>query len=82
METTNEVILGLLTEAAAAHGVYEAEVLDGVFDEGWPEWYAAHMTRALADRRYRLVGASDHDDQAVDPTTTTSTAAIATREDH
>lgn len=81
METTNEVILGLLNGAAAAHGVHEAEDLDGVFDEGWPEWYAAHMTRALADLGYRLVGASDHDDQPVDPTTTT-TATIATREEH
>jgi len=55
MDTTNEVILDLLKEAAAAHGVYEAEELGGVFDEGWPEWYAAHMTRALADLGYRLV---------------------------
>ena len=53
--TTNEVILGLLTEAAAAHGVYEAEELDGVYDEEWPAWYAAHMTSSLAARGYRLV---------------------------
>jgi hypothetical protein len=77
MGTTNEVILDLLNGAAAAHGLYEAEVLDGVYDEGWPEWYAAHMTRALADLGYRLVEASDRDDQPVDTTTT-----IATREEH
>ncbi|HVL62277.1 MAG TPA: hypothetical protein VM430_12845 [Microbacterium sp.] len=52
--TTNEVILGLLTEAAAAHGAYEAEELGGVYDEEWPAWYAAHMTSSLAARGYRL----------------------------
>lgn len=53
--TTNEVILDLLTGAAAAHGVYETEQLDGVYDEEWPAWYAAHMTSALVARGYRLV---------------------------
>ena len=53
--TTNEVFLGLLTEAAAAHGAFEAEELDGVYDEEWPAWYAAHMTSSLAARGYRLV---------------------------
>ena len=53
--TTNEVILGLLTGAAAAHGAYEAEELDGIYDEEWPAWYAAHMTSSLAERGYRLV---------------------------
>jgi hypothetical protein len=52
---TMDVLTELLTSAAAAHGVFEAEELGGVYDEGWPDWYAAHMTRALADRGYRLV---------------------------
>lgn len=55
METTNEVILHLLEEAAAAHGVYETEQLNGVYDEEWPTWYAAHMTSSLGARGYRLV---------------------------
>jgi hypothetical protein len=54
-DTTYNAILGLLTEAAAAHGAYEAEELDGVYDEGWPQWYAAHMAVALAARGYRIV---------------------------
>ncbi|NLP84817.1 hypothetical protein HF576_13245 [Microbacterium sp. CFH 90308] len=53
--TTNEVILDVLKGAAAAHGVFEAEELGGVHDDEWPEWYAAHMTNALAALGYRLV---------------------------
>ena len=53
--STNEVILDVLKGAAAAHGVFEAEELGGVYDDEWPEWYAAHMTNALAALGYRLV---------------------------
>ena len=53
--TTNEVILDVLKGAAAAHGVFEAEELGGAYDDEWPEWYAAHMTNALAALGYRLV---------------------------
>ncbi|MGI5187292.1 hypothetical protein ACQEVI_04025 [Promicromonospora sp. CA-289599] len=51
----NEILLGLLKQAAAAHGVHEQEDLGGVYDEAWPEWYAEHMTRALADQGLRIV---------------------------
>lgn len=54
-DTTYDAILELLTGAAAAHGIYEAEELDGIYDEGWPQWYAAHMTVALAAQGYRIV---------------------------
>lgn len=54
-DTTYDAILRLLTGAAAAHGIYEAEELDGIYDEGWPQWYAAHMTAALAAQGYRIV---------------------------
>lgn len=30
----------LLQDASAAHGVYETDVLDGVYDEQWAAWYA------------------------------------------
>lgn len=53
--TTYDAFLELLTGAAAAHGIYETERLGGVYDDAWPMWYAAHMTRALADRGYRIV---------------------------
>lgn len=54
-----EILLALLEQAAAAHGVHEQEELGGVYDEAWPEWYAAHMARALAEQGYRLVPATD-----------------------
>lgn len=48
MDTT-ALLIDLLKGAAAAHGIHEAQELGGVYDEQWPEWYAAHMTQALAD---------------------------------
>ena len=53
----NEILLDLLRQAATAHGVHEQEELGGVYDEGWPEWYAEHMTRTLAEQGYRIVPA-------------------------
>lgn len=51
---TTAIILDALKKAAAAHGVHEAEELGGVYDEAWPQWYAAHMVRTLADGGFRL----------------------------
>ncbi|WP_159537986.1 hypothetical protein [Aeromicrobium sp. 9AM] len=45
---TEQVVLAALQQAAAAHGVHEAEELGGVYDQEWPRWYAAHMTETLA----------------------------------
>jgi hypothetical protein len=52
METTQEqAVAALLREAETAHGVYEATVLGGVFDEDWPAWYAAYLLdHGLGDR--------------------------------
>ncbi|WP_162605998.1 hypothetical protein [Jiangella aurantiaca] len=57
MDRTQEIILDLLQQAAAAHGEYEADVLGGKHDEEWPQWYAAYMARALAAAGYRIVEA-------------------------
>ena len=35
-----DAIEALLAEAAAAHGVFEATELGGVYDAAWPRWYA------------------------------------------
>lgn len=35
-------IATLLTETEAAHGVYEATELGGVYDLEWPAWYARY----------------------------------------
>jgi len=32
----------LLGEAQSAHGTYEADELNGVYDEAWPRWYATY----------------------------------------
>jgi hypothetical protein len=32
----------LLAEAEAAHGIYEATELNGVYDTDWPRWYASY----------------------------------------
>ena len=32
----------LLRKAEEAHGVYEADTLNGVYDEAWPRWYATY----------------------------------------
>lgn len=53
-----EILLGLLKQAAAAHGLHEEQDLGGVYDEAWPEWYAQHMARALAEQGYCIVPAN------------------------
>jgi len=54
MADDGAILLELLKNAAAAHGIHEKEDLGGVFDEQWPEWYAAHMTTALHEQGYTL----------------------------
>ena len=44
METTPEkAIAALLRETETAHGAFETNDLGGVYDEGWPAWYAAYL---------------------------------------
>ena len=52
---TTAILLDLLKRAAAAHGIHEKNDLGGVYDNDWPQWYAAHMTKALAESGYKLV---------------------------
>ncbi|MCP8999471.1 hypothetical protein NFC73_06955 [Pseudarthrobacter sp. RMG13] len=52
--STTEILTDALKQAAAAHGIHEAEVLGGVHDTEWPQWYAEHMTRTLAAAGHRL----------------------------
>ena len=35
--------IALLRAAAAAHGAYETDALDGRRDEEWPAWYATYL---------------------------------------
>ena len=41
METDRSTAVAmLLRQAEGAHAIYEADALNGVYDEAWPRWYA------------------------------------------
>jgi hypothetical protein len=42
-QDTQARIAALLRETGAAHGVYEERELNGVYDQNWPDWYAAYL---------------------------------------
>jgi hypothetical protein len=37
-----EALRALLARTGEAHDVYEKAELNGVYDQGWPNWYAAY----------------------------------------
>jgi hypothetical protein len=51
---TDGILLDALERAAAAHGAYEERELGGVYDEGWPDWYAQYMTASLQGEGFGL----------------------------
>ncbi|HEU5102883.1 MAG TPA: hypothetical protein VFU22_27865 [Roseiflexaceae bacterium] len=40
---TQHAVAALLSQASSAHGVYETNELNGVYDQNWPDWYAAYL---------------------------------------
>lgn len=42
-----ETLIKILRDAGNSHGDYETHILNGVYDENWPQWYAAFMVGAL-----------------------------------
>jgi len=64
MSEAQKLIYELLVAAATAHGVHEKEELGGVYDEQWPEWYAAHIEAQLAERGLKIVPAEADLDSA------------------
>jgi hypothetical protein len=40
---TQHAVVALLSQAGSAHGVYEENELNGVYDQNWPDWYAAYL---------------------------------------
>ena len=42
---TQHAIGALLSQAGSAHGVYETNELNGVYDQNWPDWYAAYLVQ-------------------------------------
>jgi hypothetical protein len=48
----------LLSQAGAAHGVYEERDLGGVYAQQWPAWYATYLIEhGIADLAGRAVTA-------------------------
>ncbi|MEP7292646.1 MAG: hypothetical protein ABI835_12750 [Chloroflexota bacterium] len=41
-ENRTDAIAALLSRTGAAHGVYEEEALNGVYDQNWARWYAEY----------------------------------------
>jgi mannose-6-phosphate isomerase-like protein (cupin superfamily) len=80
-----EAISALLTEAEAAHGVYETTVLGGVYDEAWAEWYATYAVEhgigklvgrpVTANRLSRLLATMFDEFKRADPRPTEQWAA-------
>ena len=56
----NEAIAALLEQAGTAHAVYEEGELGGVYDERWPEWYAAYLVEhGLGELLVRPISAGE-----------------------
>src|SRR5436305_9945024 len=42
-QETERAVAALLAQAGSAHGAYEERDLGGVYDQHWPDWYAAYL---------------------------------------
>lgn len=47
MDINRKKLIETLREASAAHGDYETNILNGVYDDNWPSWYAAYVVGAF-----------------------------------
>jgi hypothetical protein len=54
-QSTQHAVAALLSQAGSAHGVYEENELNGVYDQNGPDWYAAYLVEHGLDE---LLGAS------------------------
>jgi hypothetical protein len=43
---TLHAVAVLLSQAGSAHGVYEENELNGVYDQNWPDWYAVYLVKS------------------------------------
>jgi hypothetical protein len=79
----------LLTRTESAHGVYEADELNGVYDEAWPRWYAEYAVEhgigellgrpITADELARWLESSWRDSDPGDGSATESWASLTAR---
>ena len=84
-----EAIKALLDQAEEAHGVYEGTELNGVYDQDWPAWYAAHAVdhgigalvghEVRADQLTAFLTSSNVEFQDADPRPTETWGAYIAR---
>jgi hypothetical protein len=44
-ENKTAALIDMLTKTENAHGEYESTVLNGVYDQNWPDWYATYLVQ-------------------------------------
>ena len=84
-----EAINALLVQTGAAHGVFEETELDGVYDQGWPRWYAVYAVEhgigalvgrgVTVDELERFLANSNADFEQAEPKPSESWAAYTAR---
>jgi hypothetical protein len=72
-----EGVKALLLHAGEAHGTFEATELDGVYDQEWAQWYAAHLVEhgigallghdVTTDELAQFLASSNTDFERMDP---------------
>lgn len=76
-DDSHGAVEALLVEAAEAHGVFEEVVLNGIYDQDWPAWYAAYAVEhgigalmgheVTADQLAQFLSASNVEFERTDP---------------
>ena len=84
-----EALSALLAQTQEAHGVFEATELNGVYDQEWAQWYAAHAFEhgigavlghdVTADQLAQFLASSYADLEQMDPKPTEPWAAYTAR---
>lgn len=84
-----EAIISLLAETGTAHGRFEETELNGVYDQQWPQWYAAYAVehgigrligRAItADELAHFLARTNADFEKIEPKPTEPWAAYTAR---
>jgi hypothetical protein len=84
-----QALITLLTETGQAHGRFEETELNGVYDQQWPQWYAAYAVehgigalvgRAVsADELTRFLASSNAEFERIEPKPSEPWAAYTAR---
>ena len=89
IDDRTEAVSALLAQTEQAHGVFETTELNGVYDQGWPRWYAVyaveHGIGALVgklvtiDRLAAFLGGAFSEFKGLEPTPAEGWAAYTAR---